>query len=51
MSLALVPPPAPGGESISVLQNLSLDKMRWTITIDLAVSLINQILGILEKFC
>lgn len=37
MSLALVPLPAHGGELMPVLQNPSLDKMRWTVMIDLAV--------------
>lgn len=37
MALALGPLPAHGGELIPVLQNPSLDKMRWTMTIALAV--------------
>lgn len=56
MALALGPLPAHGGELIPVLQNPSLDKMRWTMTIALAVwhhgcLYDKQILGILEKYC
>lgn len=37
MSLALVPLSAHGGELMPVLQDPSLDKIMWTVMIDLAV--------------